>query len=120
MFIRDLYRCKEIVAGDKTLLREILNPRRDRLALGYSLAVARVAPGGRTLLHRLKSSEVYYLLRGEGRMTIEGESESVAAGQVVYIPPGAAQCIENTGREELVFICIVDPGWRKEDEEILE
>jgi mannose-6-phosphate isomerase-like protein (cupin superfamily) len=44
----------------------------------------------------------------------------VAAGDVIYVPPGAAQRIANTGTKELVFVCIVDPAWREADEEILE
>jgi mannose-6-phosphate isomerase-like protein (cupin superfamily) len=31
----------------------------------------------------------------------------------------AKQYIQNTGRKNLVFICIVDPAWKIEDEEII-
>jgi mannose-6-phosphate isomerase-like protein (cupin superfamily) len=75
--------------------------------------------GGESLPHRLKTSEVYYILEGEGVMRIDDEVAQVRAGQTVYIPPGAVQRIRNTGSEELVFLCIVDPAWRAEDEEIL-
>jgi len=37
----------------------------------------------------------------------------------VYIPPHAGQFIHNPGTADLVFICIVDPAWRKEDEEVV-
>jgi len=30
------------------------------------------------------------------------------------------QCIENIGKNELKFLCIVDPAWKHEDETILE
>jgi mannose-6-phosphate isomerase-like protein (cupin superfamily) len=43
----------------------------------------------------------------------------VAAGQAVYIPPLAVQSIENTGDGDLKFLCLVDPAWRPEEEEIL-
>ncbi|MBD0343357.1 MAG: hypothetical protein ICV63_00680, partial [Coleofasciculus sp. Co-bin14] len=42
----------------------------------------------------------------------------VETGDAVYIPPNARQFIRNCGEEALVFICIVDPAWRKEDEKI--
>ncbi len=120
MFVRDPRECEEIVAGDGSRLRELLRPERDRLGIGYSLALARVRPKEATLPHRLRtSSEVYYILAGEGRMHIGDEEAPVAAGQVIYIPPGAVQWIENTGAEDLVFLCIVCPPWRPEDEEIL-
>jgi mannose-6-phosphate isomerase-like protein (cupin superfamily) len=51
-------------------------------------------------------------------MHIDGETCEVRAGQVVYVPPGATQFIENTGPEELAFLCIVAPAWRAEDEEV--
>jgi len=44
----------------------------------------------------------------------------VLPGQVIYVPPEARQRIRNTGEDELGFICIVDPAWRPEDEEILD
>lgn len=120
MFIRDFEACDEIVAGDNTRLRELFNPLEDALDLRYSFAVARVEPGGTTFLHRLATSEVYYILEGAGEMRIDDERCAVRAGQAVYIPPRATQQISNTGDGELVFVCIVDPAWRVEDEEILE
>lgn len=119
MFIRDIKDCAGFVAGDGTGLRELLNPAKDALELRYSLAEARLEPGGVSLLHRLASSEVYYILEGAGEMEIDGERAEVSPGMAVYIPPGAAQRIRNTGTGELVFICIVDPAWRQEDEEVL-
>ncbi len=119
MFIRDLSKCKEIKAGDDTRLRELFNPLKDQLDLRYSLAVAGVAPGETTRLHKLASSEVYYMIRGEGCMRVGDEKCDVREGQAVYIPPGFPQQITNTGDEELVFLCIVDPAWKEEDEEII-
>lgn len=120
MFIRRLADCEEFTAGDNTRLRELFHPDKDPLDLRYSFAVARVAPGKTSTLHRLRHSEVYYIMEGNGEMRIDDEREPVAPGDVVYIPPRTAQQITNTGSNELVFVCIVDPAWRREDEEILE
>ena len=120
MFIRDLEDCEEFTAGDRSQLRELLHPDKADVALRYSLAHAVTAPGQVTGRHRLKSSEVYYVLEGEGLMHIDDESEPVSAGHVVYIPPGSTQYIENTGEGELRFLCIVDPAWRLEDEHVLQ
>jgi len=119
-FVRDIKDCGTFTAGDGTVLRELFNAATDDMELHYSLAEARLAPGGVSLLHRIKTSEVYYILSGEGVMEIDGEKSPVGPGNVVYIPPGATQRIASTGDEELVFLCIVDPAWRPEDEEILE
>jgi len=120
MFIRDVRDRDEIIAGDHTRLRELFNPRKDKIELGYSFAVAVIAPGRSSLLHRLKTSEVYYFLAGRGEMQVGGDVNRVRPGQVVYVPPGGVQKVKNTGTENLMFICIVEPAWRAEDEEILE
>lgn len=116
MLIRDLKDCPEIIAGDNTILRELLHPDKAKLELRHSLAHAIVPVGASSLPHRLKTSEVYYILEGEGVMHIDEETAPVHAGQAIYIPPHARQYIENTGPAELKFLCIVDPAWRAEDE----
>jgi mannose-6-phosphate isomerase-like protein (cupin superfamily) len=119
MFIRELGDCNEFIAGDNCALRELLHPDKEDLALRYSLAHAVVKPGDTTWPHRLKTSEVYHIIAGEGLMHINGESAPVRPGSTVYIPPLARQSITNVGKTLLAFICIVDPAWRKEDEEVL-
>jgi mannose-6-phosphate isomerase-like protein (cupin superfamily) len=116
---KELGECREITAGDSCLLREILHPDRDH-RIRYSLARAVVKPGQTTLLHSMRTSEVYHVLEGEGVMRVGEETAGVRPGTTVYIPPHSPQCISNTGRTDLVFVCIVDPAWRKKDEAILE
>lgn len=121
MRIRKLTECTEFVAGDNTRLRELLHPDRGYPFEGrYSLAHATVKPGETTFRHRLATSEVYYILAGEGRMTVDNETSMVSVGDAIEIPSHAVQSITNTGQTDLVFLCIVDPAWRAEDEEILE
>lgn len=120
MFIKKLHECKEFLAGDKTVLRELLHPEKEDLQLRYSLAHATLKTGEISTPHRLKTSEVYYILEGEGEMHIDIESEKVFSGDTIYIPPYSKQYIKNTGKTLLRFICIVDPAWKKEDEEVME
>ncbi len=119
MFIRELGECKEFIAGDNCMLREILHPDGATLGFRYSMAHAVVQPGKTTWRHRLRSSEVYHIIEGEGIMHIDDQSAPVRPGSTVYIPPRASQCITNSGGKDLRFICIVDPAWKKEDEEVL-
>jgi len=119
MFVKNISDCEEFIAGDNTILREILHPAKTDLALRYSLAHAIVKPGNTSRPHRLKTSEVYYIIEGQAIMTIDDEEKKVGPGDTIYIPPQAVQYIQNTGKNNLVFICIVDPAWRVEDEEIL-
>ncbi|MFA4957245.1 MAG: cupin domain-containing protein [Candidatus Methanoperedens sp.] len=119
MFIRDLKDCEEFTAGDNSILRELLHPDKADLDIRYSLAHAILKPGQTSRPHKLKTSEVYYLLEGEGLMHIDDEIERVHAGHTIYIPPNSTQFFQNTGKKDLIFICIVDPAWRKEDELLL-
>ncbi|VVC04794.1 Cupin domain protein [Candidatus Bilamarchaeum dharawalense] len=112
--------CVEFIAGDSSRLREILHPAKQKIKLRYSLAHFRVAPGQKTAKHALKTSEVYFLLSGRGKMHISNEEFEVEANDTIYIPPGEVQYIENVSKEELVALCIVDPAWKKEDEIIYE
>lgn len=110
----------EFLAGDHTRLREMLHPAKQPLAIGYSIAHGTVAPGTRSKWHRLLSSEVYYIIAGRGRLTVNDSVVSVETGSVVYVPPGGKQSLENSGPTAIEFLCLVDPAWRSEDEEVLE
>lgn len=120
MFIRSLADCDEIIAGDGTRLREILHPGRGYRFTGrYSLAYAVVAAGEESKPHRLNCSEVYYVLSGEGKMHIGDKQAIVLPGDAFEIAAGEVQWIENDGSEPLAFLCIVDPAWKAENEEIV-
>ncbi len=119
MLVKKLKNCAEITAGDRTRLRELLHPVRDAVALRYSLAEARLARGARSRAHRLETAEVYYVVQGAGLMHVGEETAELTRGEAVYIPPGSVQWLENIGKEEIEFLCIVDPAWRPEDERVL-
>jgi mannose-6-phosphate isomerase-like protein (cupin superfamily) len=119
MLVKPLKECLAFVAGDHTLLRETLHPDRDTAEIHYSLAHAELPANVWSSLHRLTHSEVYYILSGRGTMEIDGEHRDVEPGDTIYIPPSAQQRIFSHGPDALEFLCIVDPAWRAEDEEIL-
>ena len=119
MFIKEAKDCQEFIAGDNSFLREFFHPKKGDFKCRYSLAQAVVRPGQITKPHRLKTCEVYYILEGRAIMYVDNESENVKSGCVIYIPPDSKQYIENIGDSDLRFLCIVDPAWQSEDEEIL-
>ncbi len=119
MLIKNLDSCKEIIANDGSILREIFSPLKDNVNIRYSLALAKVKAKEITKRHRLKSTEVYFILQGKGIMYIDNEAAEVKKGDIIYIPPNSIQRIENIGEKDLIFLCIVDPAWKEENEEIL-
>jgi mannose-6-phosphate isomerase-like protein (cupin superfamily) len=120
MLIKDTRDCKAFLAIDDTIIRELLHPVETGMTIACSLAHATLGPGKSSKPHRLKtSSEIYYILKGYGMMHVGSRSSKVGAGQTVFIPPGSVQYIENRGRGDLVFLCVVDPAWHEEDEEVV-
>lgn len=119
MLIKDVESVPEMVAGDDSLLRELFHPDRDPVDVSWSLAHAVVRPERSTRPHRLTSAEVYYIVSGAGTMHIGDESAPVHTGQAISIPPDAVQWIENTESVDLVFLCIVEPAWQPEQEEVM-
>ena len=110
---------QEIIAKDNSILRELLSGLNDDVECRYSVAHAKVKVGKSCIPHALKTTEVYYIIKGKGLMHIGEESQEVDPQDTIYIPPNAVQFIENIGDEELEILCIVDPAWRMENEVVL-
>lgn len=51
--------------------------------------------------------EIYYVLKGEGIFTVNGESSPIHAGQSGTMKPGDYHSIENTGAEDMLISAIV-------------
>ncbi len=120
MLIKTIQNIVAFEANDKTTIREILHPKNDHIQLGYSLAHGSLPAGQSSLPHCLAGqSEVYVFLRGKGKIVIGDEQRNISEGDVVYVPTGARQYVENQGDEPLEFLCIVSPPWKEEDDLVL-
>ncbi|MCO6477791.1 MAG: cupin domain-containing protein [Phaeodactylibacter sp.] len=121
MIKKNTQNIRPFTAGDDTLIREVLHPKNDGLELGYSLAYATLEPGQASLPHILRSStELYIIQKGRGRAFIGREVAEALPGDVLFIPVGARQYIENIGEGRLEFWCVVSPPWKKEDEILVD
>jgi len=109
----------EYLSEERCHILELSN-RADDSAV--SIARARVAPGVATRPHSLDGIEERYLVTsGQGLATIGDEPPRLlTAGDAVLIPPGVSQQIENTGRDDLVFLCICTPRFRWENYRALD
>ena len=64
-----------------------------------------VEPGHRLSYQRhAHRSEHWFVVGGEGVVTLDGERRAVRIGSAVDVPLGAAHRIESTGSEPLVFV----------------
>jgi mannose-6-phosphate isomerase-like protein (cupin superfamily) len=50
---------------------------------------------------------------GEGEMSVGDETRHVIPGDAIWIPPGEAHALENTGEELLFLIVIASPNWQE-------
>lgn len=87
-----------------------------------SCCVIRVAPGDkvRPAHSHPNGEEVIYIIRGSGRVLVEGEVEAVREGSVVLFPQGAVHMLHNTGAEEMKVVCFWAPPTNLENYRMFE
>lgn len=61
--------------------------------------------GSRPHFHR-RATELYYVLEGEGTITLDGEEAAIQAGAIVHIPPGVVH--GTSGRMRVLVVGIPD------------
>lgn len=82
----------------------------------HSLARIVIPPGKSSSAHyHGHSQETYYILQGEGRMDIDGETHLLKPGTACHILPGETHRIENQGVINLEFLAVCAPAWVPED-----
>lgn len=54
--------------------------------------------------------QVYYVLEGEGVLTVDGQPHLMRPHDYVYLPPGVRHAFSNTGTSGLVFLVVTTPA----------
>ena len=72
----------------------------------------RTLPSGDTMeRHRyLRYDEVWFVHKGQGRVTVEGHTKTVVPGVTVYVPRGAWHSLQNTGTGLLQIVWVSAPA----------
>ncbi len=83
---------KTLLSGDRT--------PSDCLTLG----LCEVPPGEALHVHRHAQAEAYYVLEGEGVVTLDGHEHAVKKGSALFIPGNAHHGIRNPSGAPLRFI----------------
>jgi quercetin dioxygenase-like cupin family protein len=63
-----------------------------------------IAPGAGTPVHRHACEEAILILRGSGRLTVEGQDTDFGPNSTLLIPPDAVHQIVNTGSEDMFLV----------------
>lgn len=77
-----------------------------------SMCVIRVAPGEkvRPAHSHPQGEEIIYIIRGSGRVLVDGEVDTVEPGTAVLFPQGKIHMLQNTGQDEMKVACFFAPG----------
>ena len=120
MSIKEDSKINFINGNENVELKEYFNPDNTSDGINYSLAQFSLDVEKKTKLHKIKSSEIYYILEGKGKLKINNQEHILIKNDSAYVPPNSEQFLENVGSKKLRFLCIVQPAWKPEDDEILE
>ena len=65
-------------------------------------------------LHR-KTEEIYFILKGEGLVTIDDEQQKVEKDDTILIPKNKFHSIDKLSSEPLELLAITSPGYDPDD-----
>jgi mannose-6-phosphate isomerase-like protein (cupin superfamily) len=110
MDVRSLDKVEAFVTKDGSAIRELHHTG------AQSLAEATLEPDQATERHYHRiAEEIYFVLKGSGRMEVDGDTRTVRPGDAVLIPPGAWHTLENNGSSELRILCCCSPPYSHDD-----
>ena len=85
---------------DRRILREI----------GF-LAIANLEKGKTIESHRDPMEEIYFVLSGEGEMSVDEETRHVRPGDATWIPAGSAHSLTNSSEKDLLILVVASSNW---------
>ena len=79
-------------------------------ARNMSVTWLEVPAGVEQTLHSHEEAEqVYVVVRGRGEMSVAGDTEEIAEGDLVLVPPATDHAIANNGEGDLACVSIQSP-----------
>ena len=111
----------EAFAGDDgSIIHELASPSNGPLTR-HSLAEIRHPPGTASHEHyHTEAEEVYYVLKGQGAVRIDGQEQAISQGDVVVIVPGQRHKVWQQGEDDLVLLVTCVPAYLVEEVTFVE
>jgi len=112
MIVRNL-RDKEVlettyIAHGGGIAQMILD-RRVLTEIGF-FACATLAKGKELEAHIDPMEEIYFMVSGEGEMTVGDDSRHVVPGDAIWIPAGSSHSLLNTGEGDCFILVVASPA----------
>ena len=84
---------------------------------GYKVKTITVAPGHRLSYQRhSRRSEHWFVVAGDGAVTLDGQVTELGPGQAIDIPQGAAHRVGSVGTDDVVLIEVQRGSYFGEDD----
>ncbi len=110
------------------IMRQNTSPRYERDAItsyllvsektcgaeNLAITLVEMEPGGFQHLHSHEPEQMYYILEGQGLMSVAGEESPVQAGDCIFFPPFAEHGLKNTGEGVLRYLSAASPSFSVE------
>jgi quercetin dioxygenase-like cupin family protein len=91
-------------------IAQMILDRRILKEIGF-LAIAQLAPKRRIEPHIDPMEEIYFIMDGQGKMSLDEETRRVVPGDAIWIPTGSTHGLVNTGHKDCVILVIASPAW---------
>lgn len=93
---------KNFYGGEKSTLAHLFIDEKNKIMFG------KLEPGASIGLHTHQtSSEILYVLQGEGLVLYDGSSERLSKGLCHYCPKGHEHSLINDSNDDLLFLAVV-------------
>ena len=96
----------------------LISPRNAK-SKNLSLQISEVPAGSGQPIHNHEPEQCYYIIKGNGLMTIEDEFREVKAGDAIFIPSNLKHGIKNTGNDTLEYLTANAPVFNEQYETAL-
>ena len=80
-----------------------------------SITLVEMQPGGFQHIHSHEPEQIYYILDGKGKMTIDNEEQEVNTGDCIFIPSFSKHGLINTGNTILKYISAASPSFTSKE-----
>lgn len=91
-------------------IAQMILDRRTLKEIGF-LASATLDSGKIIENHIDPMEEIYFIVTGEGEMTVDNETRHVVPGDAIWIPAGAPHALENSGEKQMFILVVASPNW---------
>lgn len=95
--------------GDRGVSHRLINPTIGSEHIDVHVNILRAGSGPGPYHYHSNAENIYFVLEGSARVTVDGVPHSAGPGVAIFIPPGERHDVENVGQTDLRIIEIKVP-----------